>query len=92
MNTSSVFRFRDQKLSYSHVLELLRKVLQAIHFDDNEYDLHTMRSDRASLAATLGVPDRLSLQQGSWICVSFKNWYVRKSKAHLLGLPRVFNL
>ena len=94
VNTSSVFRFRDQKLSYSHVLELLRKVLPAIqrHLNDNEYSLHTMRSGKASLAATVGVPDRPSLQQGSWISVSFKNRYVRKSEAYLLGLSRVFKL
>ena len=92
MNTSSGFRFRDQKLSYSHVLELLGKVLEAIHLDDKKYGLHSMRSGSASLAAALGVPDRLIMQQASWISVSSKNRYPRKSKAYLLGLSRAFNL
>ena len=37
VNTSSGFRFRDQKLSNSHALELLRKVLQDFHLDDKKY-------------------------------------------------------
>ena len=92
VNTSSGFRFRDQKLSYSRALELLRKVLQAIHLGDKMYGLHSMRSGGASLAAALGVPDRLIMRQGSWRSVSSKNRYIRESKASLLEVSRAFNL
>ena len=63
VNTSSGIRIPNHKLSYSHALELLRKVLQAIHLDDKKYGLHSMRSGGASLAAALGVPDRLIMRQ-----------------------------
>ena len=59
VNTRSGFRFRDQKLSYSSALELLRNVLQTTHLDDKRYGLHSMKSGGASLVAALGVPDRL---------------------------------
>ena len=70
MNTSSGFRIRDQKLSYCRTLELLTKVLQVVHLDDKKYGLRSMRSGGASLAAALGVPDRLIMRQGSWRSVS----------------------
>ena len=91
VNTSSCFRSRDQKLSYSRALELLRKVLQLIHLDE-KYGLHSMRSGGASLAAALGIPDRLIMRQGSWRSVCFKTRYIRESKASLLEVSRVFNL
>ena len=92
VNTGSGFRFRDQKLSYSHALELLRNVLQAIHLDDKKYGLHSLRSGDASLAEALGVPDRLIMRQGSWRSVSSKNRYIRESKAPSLEVSRAFNL
>ena len=92
VNTRSGFRFRDQKLSYSKALEQLRNVLQAIHLDGKKYGLHSMRSGGASLAAALGVPDRLIMRQGDWRSVSSKNRYIKESKASLPAVSKAFNL
>ena len=54
---------RSQKLSYSRALELVRLLSKDIGLDAQKYGLHSMRSGGASLAAALGVPDRLIMRQ-----------------------------
>ena len=48
-----------QRLTYSRALELKRNQLLAVGLKPKDYGLHSMRSGRASLAAALGIPDRL---------------------------------
>ena len=67
-HTSSGYRLRIQRLTYSYALQLVRKQLKAIYLDPK----HSMRSVGASLAASLGVPDRLIIRQGGWRSVSSK--------------------
>ena len=63
-----------------------------IFHDDRKYGLHSMRSGDASLAAALGVPDKLIMRQGSWRSVSSKNRYIEESKVAFLEVSRAFNL
>ena len=62
--TMSGYRLGNQKLTYSRALQLVRKQLKAIHLNPADYGLHSMRSGGASLAASLGLPDRLIMRQG----------------------------
>ena len=81
---------RSQKLSYSRALELVRLLLKDIGLDAQKYGLHSMRSGRASLAAALGVPDRLIMRQGGWKSVFSKNRYIKESLPSLLSVSRMF--
>ena len=83
---------RSQKLSYSRALELVRLLLKDIGLDAQKYGLHSMRSGGASLAAALGVPDRLIMRQGGWKSVSSKNGYIKESLPSLLSVSRMFKL
>ena len=83
---------RSQKLSYSRALELVRLLLKDIGLDAQKYGLHSMRSGGASLAAALGVPDRLFMRQGGWKSVSSKNRYIKESLPSLLSVSRMFKL
>ena len=51
-----------------------------------------MRSGGASLAAALGVPDRLIMRQGGWKSVSSKDKHIEESLPSLLIVSRMFNL
>ena len=82
----------SQKLSYSRALELVRLLLKDIGLDAQKYGLHSMRSGGASLAAALGVPDRLIMRQGGWKSVSSKNRYIKESLPSLLSVSRMFKL
>ena len=83
---------RSQKLSYSRALELVRLLLKDIGLDAQKYGLHSMRSGGASLAAALGVPDRLIMRQGGWKSVSSKTRYIKESFPSLLSVSRMFKL
>ena len=61
-HTNKGVSLRNQKLSYSRALELVRILLKCIGLDAQKYGLHSMRSGGASLSAALGVPDRLIIR------------------------------
>ena len=84
--------FCNQKLSYSRALALVRLLLKCIELDVQKYELHSMISVGASLAAALGVPDRLIMRQGGWKSVLCKDRYINESLPSLLTVPRMFNL
>ena len=83
---------QNKKLSHSRVLDLVRLLLKCIGLDAQKYGLHSMRSGGASLAAALGIPDRLIMRQGRWKSVSSKNRYIKESLPSLLTVSRMFNL
>ena len=51
-----------------------------------------MRAGGASLAAALGIPDRLIMRQGGWRSEKSKNNYTRETKDALLHVSRSFAL
>ena len=79
---------------------MVRNQLKAINLDPKHYGLHSMRSggggggggEGASLAASLGVPDRLIMRQGSWKSISSKNRYIKESLDSLLSVSKAFCL
>ena len=86
--TNSGYKLRVRRLSYSRALELMRGQLQAIGLDPKKYGLHSMRSGGASLAAALGVPDRLIMRHRGWRSELSKNRYINESLGFLLEISR----
>ena len=57
-----------------------------------DYGLHSMRSGGASLAAALGIPDRLIMRHGGWKSETSKNRYISESKISLLHVSGSLSL
>ena len=75
---------RDQPMSYSRAKELLRKELKREGLDSSLFGIHSLRSGGASVAAALGVPDRLFQRHGGWRSEKARNNYVEESLDSLL--------
>ena len=60
------YKLRKHRLTYSRGLELTRGQLAAIGLKSKKYGLHSMCSGGASLAAALGLSDRLIMCHGGW--------------------------
>ena len=58
----------------------------------SKYGLHSMRAGGATLAAALGIPDRLIMNQGGWRSEKLKNNYICDTKDALLHVSRSFAL
>ena len=63
--TRPVERHHIRMPEHSGALKLMREQLEAIDLEPKKYSLHNMRSGGASLAAALGVPDRLITLMGN---------------------------
>ena len=86
--TKSGYTLRHHKLSYTRALELVRVQLKSIGLEPEEYGLHSMQSGGASLAAALGIPDRLIMRQGGWKSEESKNNYVKETRNTVLRISR----
>ena len=82
------YKLRKHRLTYSRSLELTRGQLAAIGLKSKEYGLHSMRSGGASLAAALGLSDRLIMRHRGWKSDSSKNRYISESKSSLLSVSK----
>ena len=87
-HTKSGYTLRHHRLSYTRALELVRVQLKSIGLEPEDYGLHSMRSGRASLAAALGIPDRLIMRQGDWKSEESKNNYIKETRDTLLRISR----
>ena len=85
-HTKSGYTLRHHKLSYTRALELVRVQLKSIGLEPEEYGLHSMWSGGASLAAALGIPDRLIMYQGGWKSEESKNNYIKETRDTLLHI------
>ena len=70
----------------------MRRQLKAIGLKLGEYSLHSMRAGGASLAAALGIPNRLIMRHRGWRSEKSKNNYIRETKDALLQVSRSFAL
>ena len=84
--TKSGHTLCHHKLSYIRAFELVRAQLKSIRLEPEEYGLHSMRSGGASLAAALGIPDRLIMHQGGWKSEESKNNYIKETRDKLLHI------
>ena len=91
-HTKNGMKLRKEKLSYSRALDLVRKQLRAISLDPQQFGLHSLRSGGASLAAAMGIPDRLIMRHGGWKSESSKNRYMQESVDSLLAISRAHSL
>ena len=87
-HTKSGYTLRHHKLSYTRALELVRVQLKSIGLEPEKYGLHSMRSGGASLAAALGIPDRLIMRKGGWKSEEPKNNYIKETRDTLLHISR----
>ena len=67
---------------------MVRKLLKSVGLKPELYGLHSIRSGGASLAAALGLPDRLIMCHGGWGSESSKNRYIKETKAALLEVSK----
>ena len=86
--TKSGYTLRHHKLSYTRALDLVRVQLKSIGLEPGQYGLHSMQSGGASLAAALGIPDRLIMRQGGWKSEESKNNYIKETRDTLLRISR----
>ena len=94
-HTKNGFSLRKQRLSYTRALEMVRKLLKSIGLKPELlYELHSMRSGDASLAAAVGLLDRLIMHHRGCRSESSRNRYVyiNETKAALLDVSKSFNL
>ena len=91
-HTKNGMKLRKEKLSYLRALDLVRKQLRAISLDPQQFGLHSLRSGGASLAAAMGIPDRLIMRHGGWKSESSKNRYIQESVDSLLAISRAHSL
>ena len=84
----SGYTLRDHKLSDTRALEFVRVQLKSVGLKAEEYGLQSMWSGGASLAAALGIPDRLRMRQGGWRSEESKNYYIKETKDTLLRISR----
>ena len=85
------YKLRKHRLTYSRALELTRGQLAVIGLKSKEYGLHSMRSGGASLAAALGLSDRLIMCHGCWKSDSLKNRHISESKSSLLSVSKTLS-
>ena len=85
-HTKSGYTLRHHKLSYTRALELVRVQLKRIGLEPEDYGLHSMQSGGASLAAALGIPDKLRMHQGGWKSEESKNNYIKETRDTLLRI------
>ena len=85
-HTKSGYTLRHHKLSYTRALELVRVQLKSIGLEPEEYGSHSMRSGGASLAAALGIPDRLIMRQGGWKSEESKTNHIKETRDTLLRI------
>ena len=83
-NTKRGVCLRDQPMSYSRAMELLKRELQREGLDSSQFGLHSLRSGGASAAAALGIPDRLFQRHGGWRSEKARNNYLEESLDSLL--------
>ena len=76
-------------MTYSRASELFKKELVKEGLDAKDQGLHSLRSDGATTAAALGIPDRLLQRQGGWRTAKAKNNYIDESKNSLLHITKI---
>ena len=91
-HTKNRFSLRKHRLPYTRALEMVRKLLKRIGLKPELYELHSMRSGGAPLAAALGLPLRLIMHHGAWRSESSKYKYIKETKAALLDVSKSLKL
>ena len=92
-HTNLGFSLHSQNLSYTRALEEVRAMLKSIDLDPLKYGLHSMRSGgSASLAAVIGIHDRLIMRHGGWKSESSKNRYIKEAMESLLSVSKALRL
>ena len=94
-HTKGGFSLRSQKFSYTRALEEVRAMLKSIGLDPLKYGLHSMRSGGgggASLAAAIGIHDRLIMRHGVWKSESSKNRFIKEATESLLSVFKALRL
>jgi len=88
LKTKMRVKLRKESMSYSWANELIKQELQKERLDRGLYGIHSLRAGGASVAAALGIPDRLFQRQGGWRSEKSKNNYIQESLESLLKVSK----
>lgn len=76
------------RMSYSRARELVKEAFERIGVDSGDFGLHSFRSGGASLAAAMGVPERLIRRHGGWRSESGMRPYLEETLPALLSVSQ----
>ena len=82
----------DKHISYSTYRESFKGSFKNIITDIQKYSTHSSRSGGATIAANLGVNDRIFQRHGRWKTKKAKNMYVKDSIASKLNVSKNLGL
>ena len=85
-------RQKDNPASYSTIRDEFKSILKAIKLNPSLYGLHSLRSGGASVAANLGVRDRLIKKHGRWKSEGVKDRYISEDLKGLLYVSKNLGL
>lgn len=75
---------QKESMSHNQAMELVKKELCKIGLDPPKFGLHSLRSEEASVAAALGVVDRLFQRHGCWCSRKDRNNFLKETLDVLL--------
>ena len=67
------------RISYTTANKTVSDTLNKIGFNSKKFGLHSLRAAGPTVAANLGVSDRLSQKHGRWKLERIKNEYVHQN-------------
>ena len=79
-------RKADCPISYSTTRDNVLKLIEKIGLNAKDFGLHSLRSGGATVAANVGVKDRLFKRHGRWNSESVKDGYVKDELKELLSV------
>ena len=79
-------------MSYHRAREILLEAFARIGEEAGKFGLHSLRSGGASVAAALGLPERLIQRQGGWRCESSMKSYIKESLPSMLAVSRALEV
>ena len=86
-------RLRESgKISYSCLREQFKKKLENLGYRHVDFGLHSLQAGGATLAANLGVPDRLFKRHGQWKLENAKDGYIDDFVEHRLLVTKQMGL
>ena len=79
-------------ISYTRVRELVLEKFAALGYDTASFGLHSFRAGGATLAANVGVPDRMFKRHGRWRSETAKDGYVKDTLEARLGVSKCLDM
>ena len=75
-------------ISYTRVRELILEKIQSLGYNAADFGVHSFRAGGATVAANVGVPDRMFKRHGRWKSENAKDGYVKDSLMAKLSVSK----